>query len=99
MAVKGKLYTVDEFLFGRDVKHDFMVKKCKEAQDRGWKLNFMIIYLAPGDYHWYHSATNFVTNYWRHIVGYLAPVKPSYVEKHKNVFKDNERVTLFGDWA
>jgi len=50
-------------------------------------MNFVIIYLAPGDYHWYHSSTNFLTNYWRHIVGYLAPVKPSYVEKHKDVFK------------
>lgn len=39
-----------------------------------------------------------MTNYWRHIPGFLAPVKPSYVEKHKNVFKDNERVSLFGDW-
>ena len=67
--------------------------------EKGNKLCFMIIYLAPGDYHRYHSATNFVTNYRRHIVGYLAPVKPSYVEKHKDVFKENERVTLFGDWA
>lgn len=26
-------------------------------------------------------------------------MKPSYLEKHPNVFKTNERVTIFGDWA
>jgi len=25
-------------------------------------------------------------------------VKPSYVRKHKDVFKHNERVNIFGEW-
>jgi len=33
------------------------------------------------------------------VAGYLEPVRPSYIEKHKDVLKDNERVTLFGEWA
>jgi phosphatidylserine decarboxylase len=73
--------------------------QCDQAEKKGKKLSFMIIYLAPGDYHRYHAATSFVTNFRRHIVGWLEPVKPSYLQGHPNVFKTNERVTVFGDWA
>lgn len=59
---------------------------------------FTIIYLAPGDYHRFHSPAQFKTHFRRHIAGWLDPVKPSYVFKHKNVFKDNERVNLLGTW-
>jgi phosphatidylserine decarboxylase len=58
----------------------------------------MVIYLAPSDYHRFHSPAIFSTFYRRHIVGYLDPVKPAYVNKHKDVFKNNERVNLFGEW-
>lgn len=33
------------------------------------------------------------------MVGYLEPVMPSYLEKHKDVLKNNERVNILGDWA
>jgi phosphatidylserine decarboxylase len=59
---------------------------------------FMVIYLAPGDYHRYHSPAVFTANYRRHIAGYLEPVRPSYLEKHKDVLKDNERVSVLGEW-
>lgn len=59
----------------------------------------MVIYLAPSDYHRFHSPAYFSTFYRRHIAGYLDPVKPAYVNKHKDVFKNNERVNLFGEWA
>jgi phosphatidylserine decarboxylase len=58
----------------------------------------MVIYLSPGDYHRFHAPAIHTAQYRRHIVGYLAPVKPSYVAKHKDVFKHNERVNIFGDW-
>lgn len=58
-----------------------------------------MFYLSPGDYHRYHSAAIFSTNFRRHIAGKLYPVKPSYVANHPNVFKENERVTLTGEWA
>lgn len=58
----------------------------------------MVIYLAPSDYHRFHAPTFLHTDFRRHIVGYLDPVKPSYVNKHKDVFKNNERVNLFGSW-
>ena len=58
----------------------------------------MVIYLAPSDYHRFHSACHTHFDFRRHIAGYLDPVKPSYVNKHKDVFKNNERVNLFGSW-
>jgi len=58
----------------------------------------MVIYLAPSDYHRFHSAAVWKADFRRHISGYLDPVKPSYVNKHKDVFKNNERVNLFGSW-
>ena len=58
----------------------------------------MVIYLAPSDYHRFHSPAIFNAFYRRHIVGYLDPVKPAYVNKHKDVFKNNERVNVTGQW-
>lgn len=58
----------------------------------------MVIYLSPGDYHRFHSPAIHTAEYRRHIAGYLSPVKPSYVNKHRDVFKNNERVNLFGEW-
>jgi phosphatidylserine decarboxylase len=61
-------------------------------------LKYAIIYLAPGDYHRFHSPTNFTANYRRHNTGFLYPVRPSYLEKNQDALIENERVTLFGDW-
>lgn len=68
------------------------------AKNRGNKLLYIVIYLAPGDYHRYHSPAFFTANYRRHIAGYLEPVMPSYLLKHKDVLKENERVNLLGEW-
>lgn len=58
----------------------------------------MVIYLSPGDYHRFHSPAIHTARYRRHIAGYLSPVKPAYVANHRDVFKNNERVNIFGDW-
>lgn len=60
---------------------------------------FAVIYLAPQDYHRYHSPAHFTANYRRHIVGYLEPVRPDYLAGHKDVLKDNERVNVLGEWT
>jgi phosphatidylserine decarboxylase len=65
---------------------------------RGNKLFYAVIYLSPGDYHRFHSPALHTALTRRHIAGYLSPVKPSYVKKHKDVFKANERVNVFGEW-
>jgi phosphatidylserine decarboxylase len=75
-----------------------MARIITAAKDRGRKVMFIVIYLAPGDYHRYHSPTSFTANYRRHLPGYLEPVDPRYLKKHRDVLKNNERVNLFGDW-
>ena len=70
----------------------------KTVKDRGNQLSYMVIYLSPGDYHRFHSPAIHTARFRRHIAGYLSPVKPSYVKNHRDVFKNNERVNIFGDW-
>lgn len=70
----------------------------KSAKDRGNKTLYLVIYLAPGDYHRYHSPAAFTASYRRHIAGYLEPVDPRYLKTHRDVFKSNERVNVLGDW-
>lgn len=113
-CVKGRSYRLDEFMLGvvgdeNDDSHVFdKVTECKNNKgveallknvaSKGNKMYYSVIYLSPGDYHRFHSPGIHTADYRRHIVGYLSPVKPSYVNKHKDVFKNNERVNIFGEW-
>lgn len=105
-CIKGHTYRLDEFLFGYKTDKDINNPQAtmtesiiKSAIDRGNKVMFAVIYLAPQDYHRYHSPGYFTANYRRHIAGYLEPVRPDYLLKHKDVLKDNERVNVLGEWT
>lgn len=99
-CVKGRSYRLDEFMLGvRDEEDKSIPALIKRVLDRGNKLFYTVIYLAPSDYHRFHSPTVYNAEQRRHIAGYLDPVKPSYVNKHKDVFKNNERVNVFGNWS
>lgn len=99
VVVKGVTYTLDEFLFGKtEESKKYFVKVLEKIKERGNELKFVLLYLSPADYHRYHSSTLCSTNYRRHIPGKMYPVKPSFVEKHPEVFRVNERVVLFGEW-
>jgi phosphatidylserine decarboxylase len=99
VLVKGTPYKLTEFLFGTDdERYKYFSKMVKEANRNGNELKYMLIYLSPGDYHRYHSPAQFAASYRRHIAGYLHSVAPKYVRKHPNVFKENERVLLYGKW-
>ena len=111
-CVKGRSYRLDEFMLG--FQGDDVEKKeegedkimnnsgvkslLQKVKDRGNSLHYMVVYLSPSDYHRFHSPAVHSGDYRRHIVGYLSPVKPSHVNKHKDVFKNNERVNIFGRW-
>ena len=103
-CIKGHTFRVDEFLFGyyskaEDPKQKTTIERLMQAAvDRGNKVMYMVVYLAPGDYHRYHSPATFTANYRRHVAGYLEPVDPRYLKGHRDVFKTNERVNLLGDW-
>ncbi|KAI0691246.1 phosphatidylserine decarboxylase [Cerioporus squamosus] len=59
---------------------------------------FMVIYLAPGDYHRFHSPAAWVVERRRHFVGDLFSVSPWMAKRLENLFVLNERVALLGRW-
>ncbi|OAX41187.1 phosphatidylserine decarboxylase [Rhizopogon vinicolor AM-OR11-026] len=64
----------------------------------GNALYFTVIYLAPGDYHRFHSPTPWVVERRRHFVGELFSVSPYMAKRLRNLFVLNERVALLGRW-
>nr|GAT56102.1 phosphatidylserine decarboxylase proenzyme [Mycena chlorophos] len=64
----------------------------------GHSLFFSVIYLAPGDYHRFHSPTAWVVEKRRHFVGELFSVSPYIAKRLENLFVLNERVALLGRW-
>ena len=64
----------------------------------GNKMFFCVVYLAPGDYHRFHSPTNWVVERRRHFAGELFSVSPYMTKLLKDLFVLNERVALLGRW-
>ncbi|KAH9172887.1 phosphatidylserine decarboxylase-domain-containing protein [Lactarius sanguifluus] len=64
----------------------------------GNALFFAVIYLAPGDYHRFHSPTAWVVEKRRHFQGELFSVSPWVAKRAENLFVLNERVALLGRW-
>jgi phosphatidylserine decarboxylase len=61
-------------------------------------LFYTVIYLAPGDYHRFHSPVTWVSTIRRHFVGELYSVAPYFQNTFNNLFVLNERVSLLGYW-
>ncbi|TPX32273.1 phosphatidylserine decarboxylase [Synchytrium microbalum] len=61
-------------------------------------LFFVVVYLAPGDYHRFHSPTEWKVEKRRHFPGELFSVSPKVVSLMQNLFVLNERVVLLGNW-
>jgi len=80
LLVKNQQYRLGEFLTGNPLdaysEEDLQAIK----KDKNNKLYSIIFYLSPGDYHRYHSPVSFLAKKRAHILGYLWPVKVSYVE-------------------
>lgn len=70
----------------------------QEGIQEGNKLHFCVVYLAPGDYHRFHSPTNWVAERRRHFRGELYSVSPYIASRLSNLFVLNERVALLGRW-
>ena len=61
-------------------------------------LYHCVIYLAPGDYHRFHSPTDWNIHFRRHFPGELFSVNPSVARWLEGLFNFNERVVYYGDW-
>jgi phosphatidylserine decarboxylase len=61
-------------------------------------LHYCVIYLAPGDYHRFHSPVPWVVERRRHFAGELYSVSPYLQSTLPGLFTLNERVVLLGRW-
>ena len=68
------------------------------SRDKKTSLYYAVIYLAPGDYHRFHSPTNWVVERRRHFAGELYSVSPYLQRTLPGLFTLNERVVLLGRW-
>lgn len=98
--VKGVTYTLENFLGPQKSQNNNLsssfrdvLLSCPESD-----LFHVVVYLAPGDYHCFHSPTDWTVELRRHFPGLLMSVNPSVAHWVKELFCLNERVVLTGQW-
>ncbi|XP_036304700.1 phosphatidylserine decarboxylase proenzyme, mitochondrial isoform X1 [Pipistrellus kuhlii] len=103
--VKGVTYSLEAFLGPRTSVEDLPFPPAASHSFRsqlvtreGNELYHCVIYLAPGDYHCFHSPTDWTVSHRRHFPGSLMSVNPGMARWIKELFCHNERVVLTGDW-
>jgi phosphatidylserine decarboxylase len=69
-----------------------------QLTDKQTALYYCVIYLAPGDYHRFHSPAAWVVERRRHFAGELYSVSPYLQRTLPGLFTLNERVALLGRW-
>jgi len=100
--VKGVSYPLDIFVgprhpFLKGLDNSFADTHRSDTSD-DFKIFYCSVYLAPGDYHWFHSPTEWTVEHRRHIPGHLFSVDPRVLRKINGIFNFNERVILSGHW-
>ncbi|XP_053135530.1 phosphatidylserine decarboxylase proenzyme, mitochondrial isoform X3 [Hemicordylus capensis] len=104
--VKGITYSLESFLGPHAIKENAKSKSAScgnsfqkqlVTQDSN-ELYHCVIYLAPGDYHCFHSPTDWTVSHRRHFPGSLMSVNPGVARWIKELFCHNERVVLSGCW-
>ncbi|XP_022624135.1 phosphatidylserine decarboxylase proenzyme, mitochondrial isoform X2 [Seriola dumerili] len=97
--VKGVTYSLENFLGpqkrqGNDSSSFRDLLLASPDND----LFHVVVYLAPGDYHCFHSPTDWRVELRRHFPGSLMSVNPGVARWVKELFCLNERVALTGQW-
>ena len=92
--VKGTTYSLRGFLG---------VDPTRTMSNTGGKsdvvLKYVVLYLCPGDYHRFHSPTNFHVTHAKHFSGEVLSVNRLSLKFLNDVFTANERVVLGGTWS
>ncbi|KAH8038420.1 hypothetical protein HPB51_001534 [Rhipicephalus microplus] len=70
----------------------------KLLQQKDTDLYHCVVYLAPGDYHRFHSPVQWEVQHRRHFPGTLLSVRPGVVNWIAGLFNMNERVVYMGRW-
>ncbi|KAI8319954.1 phosphatidylserine decarboxylase [Martensiomyces pterosporus] len=96
-VVNGIPYTLDSMIGSSDALPPAAQSLGHQLRDHE-RLYFCVIYLAPGDYHRFHSPANWVVEARRHFAGELYSVSPYIARTIQNLFVLNERVALLGRW-
>ncbi|KAF4121810.1 phosphatidylserine decarboxylase [Geosmithia morbida] len=96
-----------EAVVGADLARSEQQQQQQQQQHKPWhdvisgrstSLYYAVVYLAPGDYHRFHSPTNWVVERRRHFAGELYSVSPYLQRTLPGLFTLNERVVLLGRW-
>jgi phosphatidylserine decarboxylase len=101
--VKGVTYSLESFL-GPKWRNEEPASSSSSYIDslkqkkEGTSLFHCIIYLAPGDYHRFHSPTSWHPNIRRHFHGELLSVSPKVANLVPGLFCINERAAYIGEW-
>ncbi|XP_058129069.1 phosphatidylserine decarboxylase proenzyme, mitochondrial isoform X2 [Anopheles ziemanni] len=99
--VKGVSYSLEAFLGPPSwCKKDAtdMVEKVKKKASPDSVLYQCVIYLAPGDYHRFHSPALWKPELRRHFSGELLSVSPKIAGWIPGLFCLNERAVYIGKW-
>ncbi|XP_034486974.1 phosphatidylserine decarboxylase proenzyme, mitochondrial [Drosophila innubila] len=96
--VKGVNYSIEDFLGPIERSGLSYAKALKQQRDDSTELYQCVIYLAPGDYHRFHSPAAWQPTVRRHFTGELLSVNPSVASWLPNLFCLNERVLYMGNW-
>ncbi|KAL3278267.1 hypothetical protein HHI36_013602 [Cryptolaemus montrouzieri] len=100
--VKGITYSLQSF-FGentwsrRNQSSDYKTSLL-HVESNHPNLYQCVIYLAPGDYHRFHSPANWKTTHRRHFHGELLSVSPKIANWIPGLFAINERSIYLGEW-
>lgn len=98
--VKGHDYDISSFLGDTDMPSQvyrlnlFELNALKDELD----LYQVVIYLAPGNYHAFHSPSRWLAKQCRHYPGLLLSVRPTLLSHVPHLFCLNERVVINGTW-
>lgn len=107
--VKGITYAIESFLGpitwkedaykdGLDYQQALLHHHDPASGQNATDLYYAVIYLAPGDYHRFHSPVEWTIKYRRHFPGKLYSVRPTFASWFPNLFAVNERVAYVGEW-
>jgi len=97
--VKGITYKLEHFL-GHSKDHSVALQSVTASKNptSGTCLYQCVLYLAPGDYHCFHSPVDWQVTTRRHFPGELLSVSPGIVKRVQGLFSINERVAYLGRW-